>query len=501
MTALPKRLGHIWIGPKPAPRDWMDTWPKTHPDWSYTVFGNDTLTGFPFRLRSLINEYAWRGAWARVQDMMRYELLYRYGGFMADADSICLHPVDDLLDRARAYTVYDRPETDPYRGVCPILACEPQNPFVGAIIDRLATREPWELRKPEVSTGNRFLMSMIREVDPATDTLKIFPTHYFIPWQKSAPDVWYDGPDRIYAEQKWGTSMWSYNRAGGPSDEVRTSAELARGHADILDRLSGSHGQTAAPRPDATADRIVQADACAARLPAVLQDAGYGQDILDLNRTLIETMTGTGIAPVFQGLHFYRHMQQNPLTDSAYRSRSQKQRMQLLGWLGAAKRALVVGYDTGHLVATAMHVGPALQMTAVDAGRWSVEKDPDPPQRARYVPAAAAWLGRRFHDRLIIGAEPEETFMARKDVTAGGGYDLLLFAQTDITSFRVFEAARPLLSPGAIVVVAAPLDQPGVGFTDRLRVQDRICTPFLDVHFGSGRGGICAFHLKDKIPT
>lgn len=233
-VAIPKRLGHIWIGPKPAPRAWMDSWPKLHPDWSYTVYGNDTLTGHPFRLRRLINEYAWRGAWAGVQDMMRYELLYRYGGFMADADAISLHPVDELLDQPRAYTVYDRPESDKFRGVCPFLACEPGNPFVGAVIDELAGLDPWELRKPEVSTGNRFLMRMIKDRAPGPDVLKIFPTHTFIPWQKSAPNVWYDGPDKIYAEQKWGTSTFAYNRAGGPSEKRLTPANCRQATAQFL---------------------------------------------------------------------------------------------------------------------------------------------------------------------------------------------------------------------------------------------------------------------------
>ena len=85
----------------------------------------------------------------------------------------------------RAYTVYDRLEDNPFRGVCPILASEPGNPFVGAVIDRLASQSPATLRKAEVSTGNRFLMGMVRELDPPEEQLKIWPTHYFVPWQKN----------------------------------------------------------------------------------------------------------------------------------------------------------------------------------------------------------------------------------------------------------------------------------------------------------------------------
>ncbi len=57
VNGIPKRLGHIWIGPKPAPMTWMQTWPELHPDWEYTIYDNDFLCSYPFRLRAHINEY------------------------------------------------------------------------------------------------------------------------------------------------------------------------------------------------------------------------------------------------------------------------------------------------------------------------------------------------------------------------------------------------------------------------------------------------------------
>jgi hypothetical protein len=48
---------------------------------------------------------------------MRYEILYKFGGFMADADSICLHAVDELLVGTGAYTVYDHADTGKSRCV------------------------------------------------------------------------------------------------------------------------------------------------------------------------------------------------------------------------------------------------------------------------------------------------------------------------------------------------------------------------------------------------
>lgn len=482
MSPIPKRLGHIWIGPKPAPTEWMQTWPGLHPDWSYTVFGNDCLTGYPFRLRALINEYAWRGAWAGVQDMMRYELLFRYGGFMADADAICLHPVDELLDAPRAYTVFDRPDTDPLRGVCPILACQPGNPFVGAVIDELATLHPGDLRKPEVSTGNRFVMRMIRQLNPGPDLLKIFPTHYFIPWQKSAPKVWYDGPDRIYAEQKWGTSMWSYNRAGGPSDIVLDDTALAAGHQAILDRLAGATGVKMAPDAATTQARKHRADDLGRTVPDLLASPAVRQDFHDLGTALIAGMQARQRLPKFQGLHFYRHMQGTPIADGSLRSRSTLMRNALLGWLGTSRHALVLGFDTGHLIAAALHLDPTLRITAVDAGRWADGRDPNPPERRAYVPIAAEWLGARFGDRLTIMTGADETRLA--DAPPGGPVDLVVVAHADVHALKSVAAVWPHLAPDAMILGASPTGTGGLALADRLRVQDLIYLPILSLDFG-----------------
>lgn len=492
MPALPKRLGHIWIGPKPAPTVWMDTWPRAHPGWSYTIFGNDTLAGYPFRLRALINEYAWRGAWAGAQDMMRYELLYRYGGFMADADAICLHPVDELLDRPRAYTVYDRPETDRFRGVCPILACEPGNAFVGKVIDELARLEPWELGRPETSTGNRFLMRMIRDLAPAEEELKIFPTHYFIPWQKSAPDDWYKGPDRIYAEQKWGTSMWSYNRAGGPSDKVLTGAQLEQGHAALIGRLAGAFGTRRGPDLEETTERLGAVKARAAEVPALLARPEVQQDIRALNTALSNGMAARQRPAQFQGAHFYRHMQAHPLTDSPLRSRSDQMRRQLLGWLGTARHALVFGYDTGHLILSALHLSPDLRISATDAGRWPIETDPNPPARAQYVPIACDWLAGCFGPRLTIGATPEPEFVAgpARASAPAGGHDLVLIADADIPALRSLMCARDLLAPGAFILAATAQGNGGRRFADRLRLQELCDRDIVQLDFGSANGSL-----------
>ena len=499
MSALPKRLGHIWIGPKPAPTKWMQTWPEKHPDWEYTVYDNDFLTGYPFRLRRLIDEYFRRGLYAGVQDMMRYEILYEFGGFMADADAICLHPVDELLTLPRAYTVYDRPETDKFRGVCPILACEPRNPFLKTVIDRLAAKTPWELRKAEVSTGNRFLMSVIRDIKPGPEHLHVWPTHYFVPWQKSDPDNYYKGPDKVYAEQKWATSMYAYNRKDGPSTEVFSHEDLIARRQTTLDRLTGGAGQPSAPRVITSSQMLETANGAIGDASKLMDDPTWKKEAHALN-TALENQTSDDDGR-FHGLHFYRHMQNQALTESKLRTRSQQLRECLIGWLASAKKALVIGVDTGHLPLSALLLSKDLTITALDACDWPNDKDKNPPKRDRYVPIAAKWLKERFDARFSVTLGNEVAHFTDPNWWSKqqSAFDLVMIPSVNIRSLHALKLLQPHLEEGTLIVSASPTDRQGCEHAQRLTLQKMAYKALVNEDFGQDRGSYSVCHLRKGL--
>jgi hypothetical protein len=182
----------------------METWKQKHPDWTYTLYDNRTIDDFPFRTRKLIDRYMSLRLYAGAADLMRYELLFRYGGFLAEADSICLRPVDQLFVRPCAHTVY---ENELVRGklVSPILACPPGDPFVGALVDRLALLDPADLGTPWVTTGNLFVAQMIEELNP---DIVILPSYTFIPIHFEG--IAYSGEGKIYSIQYFGSTRNAY---------------------------------------------------------------------------------------------------------------------------------------------------------------------------------------------------------------------------------------------------------------------------------------------------
>ena len=205
-VGIPKKLGHIWIGPRSAPEEWLQSWRDHHPEWSYTLYDNVFLSSFPFRNRKLIDEYIKRGQFAGAADLMRYEILYKFGGFIPGADTLCIANTDELFSDSKAFTVYENEKVRPGL-VSPILACEPNNNFVGLLIDELSQLSPYELGQPWKTTGNRFVAQMISKYHP---DVTIFPSHYFIPEHFTGES--YKGNGKIYCHQMFGTTTNAYKK-------------------------------------------------------------------------------------------------------------------------------------------------------------------------------------------------------------------------------------------------------------------------------------------------
>ena len=88
---IPKILHQIWIGPDEIPQDHIDTWKNKHPDWIHMLWDEKTIRDeFP---NGLFNQSEFDGIneWCGKADVLRYEILYYFGGIFIDADSICLN--------------------------------------------------------------------------------------------------------------------------------------------------------------------------------------------------------------------------------------------------------------------------------------------------------------------------------------------------------------------------------------------------------------------------
>lgn len=491
---IPKLMSHIWIGPKPMPEEWMATWPEKHPKWDYRLYDNAFLKEYPFRTRRLINEYFWRGEYAGVQDLMRYEILYEFGGFMADADAICLHPVDELVTKQHAYAVYDRAEEEG-RGVSPFLASMPKNPLVGAVIDRLAELEPWELLAPFNSTGNQFLMRMIEEKNEKK--LTIWPSHYFVPWHHSNPEKVYDGPDRVYAEQKWGTATYAYNTEDVAGDrmlsrgEVRTRAALLR--KDMREVMQPDLGEITeeVETPDPAR---VRADAHQMAWNGVRSDQAWEARLHELNEVVLGALDQAGEAAVINGNGFYRHKQEHRLSESPFMGRTEKLRARTASYLAGANSVLQVGIDAGHMLLTQKFLSPGGHVVAVDACQ-RIERGSAACEI--YGRAAVEWFRREYPDSTTcLTGRPARALNGHRIRNPEFRADLVHFNGVDANFLKCYGVAVEMLEEDGLVLIQHREAEPVLQRLEELQMIGEVAEPIEYHDFGPRGGGLAVLRRR-----
>ena len=103
---IPKIIHQLWIGPKPRPSKFMDTWREKHPDYEYIMWNEDEIKKRDLKLecQHRVNEIEEINGKA---DIIRWEILYHYGGLFLDADSICIEPLNILIDKGSSFAGYE----------------------------------------------------------------------------------------------------------------------------------------------------------------------------------------------------------------------------------------------------------------------------------------------------------------------------------------------------------------------------------------------------------
>ena len=201
---IPKIIHHIWVGDRPAPRHWMETWPQKHPAWRYMIWDNDTVFRLKWRNQRLVNAYADQGEWRGVADVVRYEILAQRGGFMPGADCECLRPIDELFDDPgiTAWAVYENERVAPGL-ITPVYAAKPGAAFLEAMIGKVSEAgagEPWRC------VGNLLMQSTYEARD--WPDVKIWPSWTFNPEHYSG--LKHTGPEQPYGRQHWGSTKGGY---------------------------------------------------------------------------------------------------------------------------------------------------------------------------------------------------------------------------------------------------------------------------------------------------
>lgn len=173
---IPKIIHQIWIGPKEMSSlslFYQKEWKRMHPDWEYKLWRDEDVKNFDFETKHLYDDSQ---SYLERSDILRYEILKKYGGVYADMDVKPIIPQDNLI---KYYDFYASLESPTDYQTSPIInngfiAASPNNPIIIGALDEI--KKNWKkvearYNKNELNSfGSKSVLAIKRTMQPLTDS-------------------------------------------------------------------------------------------------------------------------------------------------------------------------------------------------------------------------------------------------------------------------------------------------------------------------------------------
>ena len=197
----------------------MRTWAKLHPGWDHVIWTDANLP----EMRN-IAEYHAMDTWNGKSDILRYEVLLRHGGVYCDADSLCVRPIDELIERHRSFAVYENETDHPGLIASGYVGIEAGSTLMRALVDGLTGR-PVSERESGLpawrAVGPGYFTETILALD---DPIVRLPSWTFLPRHHNGRQQAQGG--RPYCRHYWGTTHGSGGRRKRWSQNARIGLDL-----------------------------------------------------------------------------------------------------------------------------------------------------------------------------------------------------------------------------------------------------------------------------------
>jgi mannosyltransferase OCH1-like enzyme len=192
---IPRTLWRIWLD-EPVPPEYDAYWERfaeLNPGWQLKTISRSVLPWMRPHIRDIFRECSTH---AGRSDVLRYELLYQFGGVYVDCDVEPLKPFEPLLGEGKGFQPFAGWEDN--RMICPtVMGSPPSHPAMGDLLDFLpGWFEVHRGEAPNRQTGPYVLTRCWRWRDDVT---------------LYAPDVFYP------------VGWWEKKKLGGPYPETALS--------------------------------------------------------------------------------------------------------------------------------------------------------------------------------------------------------------------------------------------------------------------------------------
>lgn len=206
---IPKIIHQIWIGSKPAPK-FMKEWPKMYPDYEYKLWDNNTVKElFPLKNQHLYDGYDYEtsNVWNGRSNLLRLEILNKYGGIYIDADTKPLRKMEDDFLSDEFFAVYLNEKARGDIIANGIMGAISDNEILKTLINELNKKSKIE-QPSHLFSGPTFLTNAIKK---HKFDVKVYPSYYFLPnFYTSNHKYKYKGEFKPYTDHVWGTTKNLY---------------------------------------------------------------------------------------------------------------------------------------------------------------------------------------------------------------------------------------------------------------------------------------------------
>lgn len=135
---IPRIFHRIWLGPNPITRDHIKyglNWQSKHLNWEMNLWTEDNI--FELQNQEMFDKAK---TYSEKSDILRFELLYKYGGVYLDTDIECLKNIEPVINDTDIFVNKDYDnwtEEHPQYLNAAIMGCTPKHPTVKKLIDEL----------------------------------------------------------------------------------------------------------------------------------------------------------------------------------------------------------------------------------------------------------------------------------------------------------------------------------------------------------------------------
>jgi hypothetical protein len=198
----------------------METWKNKHPEFEYIYWNEAEIIkrGMVFECQKQIDDMPEYNGKA---DIMRWEILNKFGGYFVDADSICIEPFDQYFLNRLGFATYENEIVREKLVATGTMGFMQKHRLLLDIIEWIKSEEATNMFnsvRAWASVGPGLLTRFLKTGNYPDFT--IYPSYCFLPIHFTGQT--YKGHKKVYGYQAWGTANSSYNKI----NEIKLPTQL-----------------------------------------------------------------------------------------------------------------------------------------------------------------------------------------------------------------------------------------------------------------------------------